>query len=613
MEDHSADDIPTGDAEPDKRTRALQNACEGSYKAIEWARNVNRNLVKDYHGPAYGANSEAILDQPVNKVHQAIEIWTMLVAANRPKVQINTNFDLLRGFARHYEQAINNLITEIHLEETIRRWVLDAFFMVGIVKVHLKDSGPVEVETDLWMDPGAPFASNVSLDNFVYDTGAKKWSEVKFAGDMYRIPMSDIEAGVESGLYDPVVASKLKPTSKFEHEDLDKLESISRGDECDPDEYEPMIDLADVWVAREQKIYTFAIRSRRTFTLANLAPLAVMEWTDPDNGPYHILGFSDVPENILPMSPVSHIQSLNRTINSLCRKQMLQGERQKENPVFSPAGKETINSLRDAPDGYAVKGDPKEVGVFRSGGADQGNQALMLLLIELLDGLAGNLPALAGLGPQAKTVGQEQLIHEAGNRKVGQMQYRVTDAASKLCSALGFMLWEDAFKELVSSMEIEGTGYRVTSHWKPGEREGNFKDYNFSIGIYSMTFRPPAAEAESLIGLLERVFVPLLPMMIQSGVVMDFAALTTALSRLLDLKSLERIITFSTPPEPDTLKPQDLLKPPTTTRNVVRQNVSTGGTQESRLATMRQALQGQQPPAQQMGAVATPMSGGGGM
>lgn len=601
-----ADEPEVDQPQADSRMRSLHKAIEGSYKSLEWARNVNHNLVQDYHGPAYGRSGDAAKDQPINKINQAVDVWTMLVAANRPRVSVTTNFDMLRPFARHYEQAVNNLIGEIRIEDTIRRWVLDAFFMVGVVKVHLKDSAPIQFENDLWMDPGTPFASNVSLDNWVFDTGAKKWSEVKYAGDMYRIPMSDIEAGVEQGMYDPEVASHIKATSKFDYEDTERLEAISRGEECDPDEFEPMVDLCDIWVARDRKVYTFAVRDRKNFTLANLPPLAEMDWTDPECGPYHMLGFNDVPENILPISPISHIQSLNQTINSLCRKQMQQGERQKENPVYSPAGKDTIAELKDAPDGMAVKGDPKEVGLFRSGGADQGNQALMLLLIEILDGMAGNLPALAGLGPQAKTYGQEQLIQEAGNRKVGQMQQRVVDAVTRLVKSLGFMLWEDQFKEITSSMPIDGTNYSVTSIWKPGEREGNFYDYNFDTNIYSLQHRPPAARAETLLGLLERVFIPMMPMMMQQGTLVDFPVLVQELAVLLDIEPLRRIVTSMAPPSQEELEPQTSMAAKTT-RTHVRQNISTGGTQESRLSTMRQALQGQNPNSQQMNAVSTPM------
>lgn len=159
----SQGDLP----QAEERHLALFKAIEGAYTGLDWARCLNANLVKDYHGPAYGTGNGK--ERPVNKLNQAIDVWTMLVAANNPHVSCRTTHETLRPFARHFEQALNHMVVEIHLAETIRRWVLDAFFLMGVVKVHLKDSAPVQFENDLWMDPGTPFASNVSLDDFVYD------------------------------------------------------------------------------------------------------------------------------------------------------------------------------------------------------------------------------------------------------------------------------------------------------------------------------------------------------------------------------------------------------------------------------------------------------------
>jgi hypothetical protein len=42
----------------------------------------------------------------------------------------------------------------------------------------------------------------------------------------------------------------------------------------------------------------------------------------------------------------------------------------------------------------------KEIGLIRSNGADQGNQAYLLGVIEMFDRMAGNLTAMMGLAPR---------------------------------------------------------------------------------------------------------------------------------------------------------------------------------------------------------------------
>jgi hypothetical protein len=273
----------------------LFRAVEQSYRKLEPFRNLNRNLVEEYAGSGYGQENRPKYENLINLMNQTVEAYTMVLVANRPRMLLSTKHPELAGFARHFQEAVNNLIVEIGLEYTLKQWVLDAFFCAGFVKVHMADAGRVQIEQNLWMDPGTPFASNVSLDDWFHDMGAKKWGAVKFAGDCNRISYEDMmaEAG---GIYDAQAVSGLNPTSKYES-DGERLEAISKGQEVDQDEFEPMIDLADVWVPRDGKIYTYAIDKVSQMRFKG-PPVAVMDWNGPEMGHYHMLGFNDVPDNI---------------------------------------------------------------------------------------------------------------------------------------------------------------------------------------------------------------------------------------------------------------------------------------------------------------------------
>ena len=139
----------------------LFRAIEASYRELEPFRNLVRGLVDEYVCPGYGAQNKPRREMLVSLMNQAVQAYTMTLAANRPRVLVSTPVDELKYFAKHFQLAMNGLIKEIGLEQTIRKAVKDAFFCVGIVKVHMGDSAPVMLETDLWMDPGQPFASNV--------------------------------------------------------------------------------------------------------------------------------------------------------------------------------------------------------------------------------------------------------------------------------------------------------------------------------------------------------------------------------------------------------------------------------------------------------------------
>lgn len=553
----------------------LFRAVEKSYRNLESYRAMNRELVKHYGGAMYDNSSSSDYKRVkyLDLLNQAVDAYQTLLAANRPRVMISTNMQEYRAFAKHFEQAINAMIKEIRLEETLRRWVMDAFFCIGIVKSHIADSGLVEIEPDFWMDPGTPFASNISLDDFVYDMSAKKWSEVKYAGDMYRIAFSD---AVE--MFGKEKMAKHTPSTKGSL-DPDRVQQISRGEETDDDELEPMIDLADIWIPRLGVIETYVVDKRDSFVLSG-EPLDVQKWTGGEEGPYDLLGFNDVPENIMPTSPASHLEMLETLINNLMRKSARQAQRQKDVHIYTAAGAESAKKIKGSEDGEWVQVNAvDEIGMMKQGGVDQSNYAFMLGGIELFDRMGGNLQARMGLGASADTVGQEKLIHGAASRKEGQMQYVMLNAATKLIRKLGVMLWQDPFKTLVMEIPVVGAkGYSYTSRWEPGDREGNFLDYNFEIDVFSMQFQSPSSKVQKLNEIVMGLVLPMAQLIMQQGGMVDFFALMKIYADLLNLPELMDIVKFSVPmgnEQGGVSAISEVPKSPTSTRNYVRHN--TGG------------------------------------
>lgn len=550
----------------DLKFESLYKSIEASYRGLEPFRNLNRRLVREYAGPAYGECETK--RKYLNMTSQLVDAYMMLLAANRPKADVTTRFESLRGYAAHFEIGVNNLIGEIGLEFTIRRWVLDGFFCIGIIKVHQKDAGEIQFEKNLWMDPGTPFASNVSLDNFVYDAGAKSWGELRWAGDIYRVPMDDIKKGVEIGMYDPDVAKDIVPTSKY-RVDKERLESYSQGNEVDLDEFQPMVDLADVWVKRDRRIYTFVVTDRTKFCIKSQAPLASMDWEDPESGPYHILGFNEVPENIMPVGPAVHMDELDRLINSLLRKEARKAQRQKDHTIYSAQGADTAKRMRNNPDGGLILGNPEGVVAVSEGGSNPANMMFLGNCIELYKNACGGLDTLRGTGAAAGTVGQEQLIHDASNKAVAQMQYRVMDATRRLLKSLGFMLWSDEFKEIAGQFEADK--FSADATWKPGDREGNFLDYNFDVNVFSMTYKPPAQKAAELMNYAMNVMVPLAPTMAQQGGMFNVAEFNNMMADLTGMDEYRQMVTFTTPPpSEDAPSPGSSIKPANTSRTYNR-------------------------------------------
>ena len=243
--------------------------------------------------------------------------------------------------------------------------------------------------------------------------------------------------------------------------------------------------------------------------------------------------------------------------------------------------------------------NPDAVNVMKMGGVDQGNQAYGLRMTDIYDRMAGNLQAMAGLGPQAETLGQDKLIHGAVSKREANMQYRVVKFASELCRDLGWLLWVDQIKEM--PLEFQEAGATFQTSWDPTVREGDFLDYNFEIEPYSMQYKSPSERVNGLNGFLTQIALPMQQQLAEAGGQIDFQELVEIYSDLMDLPRLRNVIKFEEP-KGDRPGPSPEMPPQAnhTVRETVRRNVPTGGTAESRSNVMQQVLQGGQPNQDQM-------------
>lgn len=582
----------------------LWKAMEHSYKALEPFRSLVYGLVAEFAGTGYGkGNARPKFETLVNLMNQTVETYTMNLVANRPRVMASAKRRDLTYFARYFETAVNNLIAEIHLEDTLRRSVLDAFFCVGIVKVHRSDSVEVQLESDLWADPGTPFASNVSIDNWVHDMAATKYSKVQFAGDWYRVPFDDLQ----NGMFDQAAirSMALQPTTKLGYGETDeRLDRIAAGTEVDQDEVQPMIDLCDVWVPRDRLIYTFPIDPKRPFA-SDRKPIAALPPDDPDAGPYDLLAFHDVPENVMPSSPASHLSGMARIINNIMRKQARKAHSQKDILTYTPAGAKDAEQIIKTSDQQTVAvQEQSEIGVMKMGGVDQALHAYMVAMLELYNRMAGNLTAMAGLGSQAPTLGQEEMVQGTVSKKEAAMQYRVVDHATRIIRRLGRMLWEDKAKVIPGTMTVQGLeDYRpLDVPWLPGNRQGDFSEYDLDIDVYSLPYQAPTQKFQTMLNLLQNVFLPAAPMLMQQGGTIRLQKVAESAARLLNAPELRDWIDFGggalPPPQPGQEgeegagTPEMAGMPPSTTRNYVRRSVPTGGSPENRSTMDQQAWLG---------------------
>ena len=573
-----------------KRDR-LYKAIRSSRDALEPFRRVRQTLIKDYVGSWYtesGAENKTL----VNLMNQTARIYTVALAANNPSVLVSTpRMDML-PFARRFEVNLAKLISDMALDETFRMIVLDAFFCLGCGVVMMRDTdtrfhGLLASEEDVWLDPGEPWFNRVSLDDLILDMTAKELSKMRYCGHRYR---ADFEKVMDEPGYDKKVKDKLRPTNREHHDSVGATRDMaSDWGSAQDDDLKDMIWLQDIWIAENNTIVTLPCDQQ------DMEPLIERPWTGSQAGPYKFLSLGETPDNIIPTSPAMNLKGMHDLQNRLHRRMEADSDANRVVNVFPPGMEDDAERLRTAErNGWYRGKSPESIKQFQSGGVDQRDMALATFIQTEYDRLAGNLQAMGGLGQQASTLGQEELIHGNVSKNVADMRMAVVSFASKCILDLGRLMWEDETLELKTSMEVGNTGINVTSDWTPDYREGEFDDYEFRIEPYSMIFRTPEQKLQELFQVIREI-APLWPMFQASGASIDAQAIVEEIARLKNRPEFKRFITFAAPAEMLGGDENTVRQSPVTSRETIRKNVSSGGTEAARSNAMIQTLMGGQP------------------
>lgn len=584
----------------EKRARLLK-AIKSSRDALEPFRRVRKELIKDYVGSWY-AESGAENKTLVNLINQTARIYTVALAANNPQVLVNTPRMENLAFARRFEVNLNKLIGDMSLDKTFRAIVMDAFFCLGCGVVMMRDTdtrfhGVLESEEDVWLDPGEPWFNRVSLDDLILDMPAKELSKMRYCGHRYR---ADYEKVMEEPGYDKKVRDKLKPTDRSHHDSTGAVRDIaSEWGSAEDDDLKDMVWLMDVWIAENNSIVTMACDQ-------DLPPLIEREWVGSQAGPYKFLSLGDTPDNVIPTSPAINLKGMHDLQNRLHRRMEEDSDAHRVVNVYPPSMADDAERLRTAGRNSWQRGQsPDQIKQFEMGGVDQRDMALATFLQSEYDRFAGNLQAMGGLGSQASTVGQEELIHGSVTRNVADMRMAVVSFASECILDLGRLMWEDQTLELQTSIPVENSGIRVSTDWKPDYRQGNFEDYEFRVEPYSMVFKTPEQNLQEIFQVLREI-APLWPMFQASGATFDAAAIVDEIARLKNRPEFKRFITFANPADMLGGDQNTVRQSPHTVRETIRRNVSGGGTAEARNNALIQTLMGGNPQlnAQQRNAMA---------
>lgn len=495
-------------------------------------------FLRQFAGPYYtsgdGAPEEA---EPLNTIFQLVSLYGPHLVYQNPKAMVSTTFPELRAEGNKLELGLNHLFNEIDFRSTLRTCVVDALFGVGIVKCGLT-SGGQQYEVDGYLhDNGQPFCDAVDIDDYVIDPEARRREEAWFEGNRYKMPLSYLR---EASGYNEKVVDTLKPRENYGNNR--KSEDLSRADyKVDEEKLIDYVELIDLWLPKENILVTMAANPDDVQGFVR-----EMQWEGPERGPYEMLGYHWVPNNLLPLPLVSVIYDLHVLLNKQARKLGRQADRQKDLVLFDRTKAEEAKEVQGANDGEMVGVDNVDRfnQVSFGGLNDKGFQNAEMLK-NWLSIYGGNTDLLGGIMAQSETLGQDQMLMQNASIRVDDMRAQVHHFTKKIIERLAWYLTSDPLIRLPLVKEVAGVQVPIT--YSAEEREGDFLDFSFDLQPHSMMADTPSRKYQRLQLAMNDVVVPLIQLGAAQGMMLEVDKVSDLTADLLNLPELKEIFSMQQP------------------------------------------------------------------
>jgi hypothetical protein len=583
----------------EERLPQLCRDIQTSRLVLRRFREERRDAVREYAGNHW--SEEGARHQiPINLLSLYVGLVGKKLVAKAPRVMLSTFDRKNKPTVAAMEKWANKEIVATRLQNTLQRVVIDALFSIGICKVAL--ATPSDSASKAWSLPaGAPFAARVSLDDFVFDTHARDFSEVSFIGHRYRAPLEIVKASKHYSKYRKEIEASTDPL--FNQEGDERLSTMGRGYYGDEDEFEPMTDLWEIYLPRHRLVVTLWEDMLTGPTEKGLeGALRVQQWLGRDTGPYHILTYGPVPDQAMGKGPVMDLIDLHMAINNCFRKLIREAQAFKEVGLVTGGATEDGERIIKANDGDMVRVDnPANCTTMKWGGVNNELFMFAVQLIEKFSWLAGNLDMIGGLSPQSKTLGQDKMLEANASASITDMQDHTINFAGEVIKSLCWYWQHDPHKIMRITHSLPGMPeLSIERQVGPQHRQAQrFEDLEIAVDPYSMQNATPQSRMAALQQVVQQVVIPMAQMLQSQGVVFDVNAYLQKMAKYNDMPDLSEIVTVQEPPQQEeggggTGAEGPGKMPQETTRNYVRENMP-GRTEKGNNMNLMNSLMGVNP------------------
>jgi hypothetical protein len=557
---------------------ALRESMKDSEAQLSHFRKNTKLLYKQLSGKWYGSGGPAV---PVNLIELLDDVLMRNLITSTPRMSIRARKRELTPSASRLRIAVNNRADRIHLGEELQSCAKSATYGAGLVRV---DTEPaiVNIGGERRLH-SSPYVARFSADDFRIDPYATTWNEAEYIAQRTFVDWEQLK---RSKRYK--VPSEVKPDEDWLR-NRDRASDISQGSGGRARPYRKKIGLWTVWLPRKSAVLTLADEFET-------AILRSEKWTGPVEGPFMMLGFKTVPDQLMPLAPMAALVDLHIAANTLFSKIIRACKNSKTLFSATPGSTDDANRVFTASDGSIVPMmDPTAVREMRYGGPDQQIIAMFILVKELFSWFSGNLDLMGGLGPQSPTATQDQMLMSSASKRIAAMQQQMRTFAARILRHLAWYEWNDKLLYTIGKRDVPGLGERTIEITAADfANAGDFFDYEFDVEANSLIRKTPAERAQLAIQFATQILIPLAPMMQESGQGIDFNALVRLFADNQDVPELMDLLKseITSPGQEKESSGERPTKPNNTERRYVRTTNRSGDTPTSGANAVMAALSG---------------------
>lgn len=462
----------------------VQRAVDAGWRKLEPFRRVRNYGMREYVGAWYGLVPDLVAradsdKRPINLIHQFVQTHIYALIGESLRFEVKPRRVGLRGEAKIRELMLNHRADEIGLLETHRLVTLDALFSgLGIYVVGTGESGDVVRFRGEYFDPGEFFCGRIDLDDFAFDPNARDMRETQFRAHRFRTVKETLLE-----MY-PQAADAIRA--------LPTLRAGGQDNQGDSHEIGGRTPAGEEWVFDEVEVWEITVYLGKQAVRGLVGSLngpgewlvEPSEYMGMEGGPYVLLGFETVPNNPMPVAPVSTIMDLHFAMAKCGVKAVRQILNARRNVFYGPGEEDAVVRVMDSQDDESIKcANPEKIRTEEFGGLSQGVVRGFDWLKTEANNATNNLQQASGVAGGASTATEAAYLQNNMQRLTSGMRAQARRALATVAKHMAWDLDTNVLLRRVFSQRIPGGGM-LDLVYDGSALEANFTEFTWDVCPY---------------------------------------------------------------------------------------------------------------------------------